>query len=67
MHNYIKDAHLDQFFKDDKFLNHVITKAVDMEADPKTTVNVRDLTRLALYQPVLYCGMSSQIFPTCRE
>ncbi|KAM6479785.1 hypothetical protein HDV62DRAFT_399312 [Trichoderma sp. SZMC 28011] len=61
MHNYIKDAHLDQFFKDDKFLNHVITKAVDMEADPKTTVNVRDLTRLALYQPVLYCDDSGSM------
>lgn len=64
MNNYIKDAHLEKFFKDDKFLNNVITKAVDMEEDPKTKVNVRDLTRLALYQPVLYCGMSSQNFPT---
>ncbi|KAL7952713.1 ankyrin repeat-containing domain protein [Trichoderma compactum] len=61
MHNYIKDAHLDQFFKDDKFLNHVISKAVDMEADPKTKVNVRDLTRLALYQSVLYCDDSGSM------
>ncbi|KAL6788189.1 ankyrin repeat-containing domain protein [Trichoderma sp. SZMC 28012] len=61
MNNYIKDAHLDQFFKDGKFLNHVITKAVDMEADPKTKVNVRDLTRLALYQPVLYCDDSGSM------
>ncbi|UKZ77550.1 hypothetical protein TrVFT333_005273 [Trichoderma virens FT-333] len=61
MHNYIKKAHLDQFFKDDTFLEHVITKAVDLEADPKTTVNVQDLTRLALYQPVLYCDDSGSM------
>ncbi|KAL7909354.1 ankyrin repeat-containing domain protein [Trichoderma velutinum] len=61
MRDYIKKAHLDQFFKDDKFLDHVITKAVDLEADPKTTFNVRDLTRLALYQPVLYCDDSGSM------
>lgn len=64
MHKYIKKAHLDQFFKDDKFLDHVVTKAVELEADPKTTVDVRDLTRLALYQPVLYCGMLAIFFPS---
>ncbi|KAL7936153.1 hypothetical protein V8C35DRAFT_278376 [Trichoderma chlorosporum] len=61
MHAYIKEAHLDQFFKDDKFLDHVITKAVDLEADPKTTVNVHDLARLSLYQPVLYCDDSGSM------
>jgi hypothetical protein len=61
MNRYIKKAHLDQFFRKEKegFLDEVIKKAVELEADPKSSAHPSDLIRLALFQPVLYCGMST--------
>lgn len=57
MRDYINETNLSRFFPpDNQFLEKVVEKAVELEADPNNTLDVRDLTRLALYQPVLYCG-----------
>ncbi|KAL6868589.1 hypothetical protein J3F83DRAFT_704675 [Trichoderma novae-zelandiae] len=63
MSKYIKKAHLDQFFRKDKegFLDDVIRKAVELEDDPKRTADPKDLIRLALFQPVLYCDDSGSM------
>lgn len=42
------------------FFQKVAEKAVELKDDPnnhlKTPDQIKDLTRLALYQPILYCG-----------
>lgn len=55
---------LDDFFPPgDPFIEKVAAKAVEVKNDPSNKLNtpdqIRDLTTLALYQPVLYCGEST--------
>lgn len=58
IHDYINETNLSRFFPvGNQFLKKVVEKAMELDADPNNTLDVRDLTRLALYQPVLYCGM----------
>lgn len=60
MRNYIEESHLNRFFPpDDDFLERVAERAVQVEEDPDNTLDVRDLCRLALYQPYIYCGIYS--------
>jgi hypothetical protein len=57
MRDYIDETNLSRFFPPgNQFLEQVVEKAVELDAYPNNNLDVRDLTRLALYQPVLYCG-----------
>ncbi len=57
---YIADTKMNDFFQDDTFLQKVAEKAAKLKTDPSTTLksldDVKDLTRLALFQSVIYCG-----------
>lgn len=57
---YIADTKMNDFFQDDTFLQKVAEKAVKLKTDPSTTLksldDIKDLTRLALFQSVIYCG-----------
>ncbi|KAK2882523.1 hypothetical protein FQN49_000249 [Arthroderma sp. PD_2] len=54
--DFIKENNLNKFFPpNDPFLQTVVDRAVDLDANPDNTLDTKDLTRLALYQPVLYC------------
>ncbi|PIG89318.1 hypothetical protein AARAC_011038 [Aspergillus arachidicola] len=56
MNNFIKEKHFDRFFpRESDFLSKVVDGAVRLHRDPDNTANTGDLTRLALYQTVLYC------------
>lgn len=68
MSKYVEDSGLGEFFKgNSKFLQQVAEKAVELKKDPTNLLNtdaqIKDLTRLALYQPVLYCGE----YPLCTN
>lgn len=57
MRDFILEKDLNRFFPpDDPFLQEVVERAVNLRADPDNSLDVHDLARLALYQPVLYCG-----------
>ena len=61
MRDYINKTKLSRFFPPgNRFLEKVVEKAVELDENPNNTLDVRDLTRLALYQPVLYCGTFRQ-------
>ncbi|KAJ5400296.1 hypothetical protein N7465_010785 [Penicillium sp. CMV-2018d] len=63
MNEIIKENSLDQFFpKGDPFLEKVVERAVNLDqTNPSNTLDPNDLTRLALYQPVLYCDDSGSM------
>lgn len=57
----IESPELSAFFKPkNDFFQKVAEKAVELKEDPnnhlKAPSQISDLTRLALYQPILYCG-----------
>jgi hypothetical protein len=57
----VADTGMDDFFKkDDPFLTTLVEKAAKMKSNPNTSLktdqNIRDLTRVSLYQHVIYCG-----------
>ena len=61
VNSYVEKNGLDDFFQPgNPFLEKLAAKAVELKNDPnnvlKTPDQIRDLTTLALYQPVLYCG-----------
>ncbi|EZF30500.1 hypothetical protein H101_05867 [Trichophyton interdigitale H6] len=59
---FIEKNDLNKFFpQDDPFLQTVVDKATELEANPDNTLNTKDLTRLALYQPVMYCDDSGSM------
>lgn len=57
---YVADTKMNDFFQDDTFLQKIAEKAVKLKTDPSTTLksldDIKDLTRLALFQSVIYCG-----------
>ncbi|KAH8647461.1 hypothetical protein BGZ60DRAFT_509545 [Tricladium varicosporioides] len=64
--NYVANTGMDDFFKKgDPFLQTLCEKAAKLKKNPKTSLksddNIRDLTRLSLYQPVIYCDDSSSM------
>lgn len=63
--SYIEDSCLDKFFSPgSKFLQEVSQKAAKLKDDPRNKYKpdqIKDLTRVALYQPVLYCDDSSSM------
>ncbi|KAK1253440.1 hypothetical protein MKX07_001517 [Trichoderma sp. CBMAI-0711] len=66
MTKFIEDTGLGYFFaKDDKFLEDVATKAVELEGREDEVLNskkdIQDITKLALYQPVFYCDDSTSM------
>lgn len=63
--DYVTAKGMDDFFvKDDPFLETLAEKAAELKKNPSTSLktdeNIRDLTRLSLYQPVIYCGKQQQ-------
>ncbi|KAK6538241.1 hypothetical protein TWF694_011120 [Orbilia ellipsospora] len=60
--DYIKKTKLDRFFPpDNPFLKTVVRKALYLEQDPDNTLDVKDLTKLSLYQTVLYLDDSGSM------
>jgi hypothetical protein len=58
---YVKDSDLGQFFAPgNDYLNKVAEKAIELKDDPRNHLKkpeqIKGLVRLALYQPVFYCG-----------
>lgn len=57
---YVADTKMNDFFQDDTFLKKVAEKAVKLKTDPSTSLkrldDIKDLTKLALFQSVIYCG-----------
>lgn len=58
---YVTKSGLEDFFPPgDRYIEKVAAKAVELQNDPSNLLNgvdqIRNLTSLALYQPVLYCG-----------
>lgn len=61
MMKFINDTGLDYFFEEgDPFLQIVANKAVELQGKTenqlRTEQDIQDITKLALYQPVFYCG-----------
>lgn len=53
---------LDKFFSpDDPYVKDIAKKAAQLKDDPNNLLNsptqIDGLAKLALYQPILYCGM----------
>ncbi|KAI1118532.1 hypothetical protein F5Y14DRAFT_217781 [Nemania sp. NC0429] len=68
MRDYIDKTNLGRFFPPGSdFLEKVVTKAVYLDSSPNNTLDVHDLTRLALYQPVLYCDDSGSMQTDNRQ
>ncbi|RAL03313.1 ankyrin repeat protein [Aspergillus ibericus CBS 121593] len=63
MRQIIKDNNLNKFFQEgDPFLEDVVERAVDLDrTNPSNVLDPKDLTHLALYQPVLYCDDSGSM------
>ncbi|ETS03059.1 ankyrin [Trichoderma reesei RUT C-30] len=66
MTQFIDDTGLGCFFaEDDKFLEDVAMKAVELENNVDEVLNskkdIQDITKLALYQPVFYCDDSTSM------
>ncbi|KAK6523361.1 hypothetical protein TWF281_001341 [Arthrobotrys megalospora] len=59
---YITKTKLDRFFPPDSpFLKTVVRKALYLEQDPDNTLDVKDLTKLSLYQTILYLDDSGSM------
>ena len=63
MRKYVEENGLNVFFSgDNNYIEKVAEKVVALKDDPKNYLNKPDqitgLTRLAMYQPVFYCGMA---------
>ena len=61
INDYVTKSGLSDYFAEgDDFLQAVAEKAVRLKDDPsnplRTDDDIRNLTRLALYRPVIYCG-----------
>ncbi|KUL83786.1 hypothetical protein ZTR_06619 [Talaromyces verruculosus] len=66
INEFLKETEMNDFFaEDDDFLDQVAKKAVKLKTDPSTTLkrpdDIKNLTRLALYQPVIYCDDSQSM------
>ncbi|CRG87127.1 Ankyrin repeat domain-containing protein 17 [Talaromyces islandicus] len=65
VNNYVEEAGLEKFFSpDSRFLKTVAEKAAKLKDDPRNRLEpdkIKDLTRVALYQPVLYCDDSGSM------
>ncbi|KAG9052349.1 hypothetical protein FS842_010001 [Serendipita sp. 407] len=64
--NYVQDTGLKKFFAPgDSFLQNLATKAANLRGDKTTRLgepeNLKRLTVLSLYQPVIYCDDSSSM------
>ena len=61
INSYVAKNGLDKFFPPgNKYIDEVATKAVALKDDPSNPLSevdeIQDLAKLAMYQPVLYCG-----------
>ncbi|KAF3928051.1 hypothetical protein AA313_de0201994 [Arthrobotrys entomopaga] len=66
--DYITRTNLNRFFPpDNPFLKTVVRKALELEQDPENTLNVKDLTKLSLYQTVLYLDDSGSMRKGTRQ
>ncbi|KAI0380476.1 hypothetical protein F5Y04DRAFT_257457 [Hypomontagnella monticulosa] len=69
---YVDDNQLNKFFeKDSGFFDRIVSKAIDLRNDDGTALSEGDntdkLTKLALYQPIIYCDDSSSMGPTSTQ
>ncbi|KAE8130709.1 hypothetical protein BDV38DRAFT_291376 [Aspergillus pseudotamarii] len=68
MNIIIEKRSLNKFFpKDNPFLEKVVDRAVNLNRDPSNTLNPKNLTHLALYQPILYCDDSGSMKDNQRK
>lgn len=66
INEFLKETQMNDFFaEDDDFLDQVAEKAVKLKTDPSTLLkrpdDIKNLARLALYQPVIYCDDSESM------
>jgi hypothetical protein len=66
VNDFIKKEKLHKFFKpNDPFLDTLVKNAVQLQNNPNTFFNtpqkLEDLTRLSMYQPVIYCDDSTSM------
>ncbi|MCJ1426283.1 hypothetical protein MMC29_004186 [Sticta canariensis] len=66
INSYVAKNGLDKFFPPgDKYIEELAAKAVELKNDPSNPLSsvdqIRDLTSLAMYQPVLYCDDSGSM------
>ncbi|KAK5991383.1 hypothetical protein PT974_09664 [Cladobotryum mycophilum] len=72
MHKFVDETGISAFFgKDDDFLRDIAERAAQLKNDPFSRLNtaedVQNLTRLALYSPILYCDDSSSMMEDDRR
>lgn len=70
MMQFIGDTGLDHFFQEgDDILKTIASKAVELQGKEdnllKKDKDIEDITKLALYQPVFYCGEFKHTNQTC--
>ncbi|KAK6543445.1 hypothetical protein TWF694_000192 [Orbilia ellipsospora] len=62
MKDFVKDSNLREFFPEkDPFIDSVINKAAMLGRNPENSTDPKDLAKLALYQPVIYCDDSGSM------
>ncbi|TQW02492.1 ankyrin repeat protein [Cordyceps javanica] len=60
--DFISEKRLEYFFpRYSAFLDNVVNGAVRLDRDPNNLLNTKDLARLALYKPILYCDDSKSM------
>jgi hypothetical protein len=64
--DFLVDTKMDDFFpKNDPFLKTLLEKAAQLKENPNTSFksdeNIKDLTKLSLYQPVIFCDDSGSM------
>ncbi|XWX01589.1 hypothetical protein V2A60_009617 [Cordyceps javanica] len=60
--DFISEKRLEYFFPIySTFLDNVVNGAVKLDRDPNNLLNTKDLARLALYKPILYCDDSGSM------
>ncbi|KAF3103810.1 hypothetical protein TWF706_004844 [Orbilia oligospora] len=59
---FVEDSKLGRFFPPKStFIKNVVDKAVSLGRDPSNSLDTKDLARMALYQPVIYCDDSGSM------
>ncbi|KAF3195323.1 hypothetical protein TWF225_003724 [Orbilia oligospora] len=59
VNKFVEDSKLGRFFPPKStFIKNVVDKAVSLGRNPSNSLDTKDLARMALYQPVIYCDDS---------
>ncbi|KAF3317976.1 hypothetical protein TWF173_009796 [Orbilia oligospora] len=62
INTFVEYSRLGRFFPPKStFIKNVVDKAVSLGRDPSNSLDAKDLARIALYQPVIYCDDSGSM------